>query len=399
MIKIHSGPLNKTIEVKRLLGTHRGLDSGPTLIFTAGIHGNEPAGVFALQYVLEWLQKSTTNFNGVLYAIIGNLDALEKGVRYKHADLNRLWTKEKLAEFHHQDVYQISEEHQQQKEIYELINEILSKENGPFYFFDLHTTSGDTAPFITVNDSLLNRRFTEQYPVPIILGIEEFLDGPLLSYINELGYVAFGFEGGQHEAVSAYENHIAFIFLSVVFTGCLPASEADYMKHFYKLEQEMAFPRKFFEIIFRQAIEPNDHFIICDGYVNFQKVDKNTVLAINNGAQLTTPYSGHIFMPLYQGKGNDGFFIIKKIPTIFLKLSAFLRNIALDRILVWLPGVRWKSKKREELLVNLKIARFFTKNFFHLLGYRSRQTDATHLRLKNRETASRNKDYKNAPWY
>ena len=34
-------------------------------------------------------------------------------------------------------------------------------------------------------------------------GIEEYLNGPLLSYINELGYVAFGFEGGQHDDISA----------------------------------------------------------------------------------------------------------------------------------------------------------------------------------------------------
>jgi predicted deacylase len=399
MIEVHSKALNKTIAIDRVLGTYGGTHPGPTLIFTGGIHGNEPSGVFALQYTLEWLEEVNPVFKGKIIAINGNLGALAKGIRYNHADLNRLWTRDKLAEFEHEDVYQLNDEVKQQQEIYGLLTDILNKEDGPFYFFDLHTTSGDTAPFITVNDSLLNRRFTEQYPVPIILGIEEFLEGPLLSYINELGYVAFGFEGGQHDSIKAYNNHIAFIFLSLVYTGCVTASQANYTEHFQTLQQEMAFPRKFFEIIYRQGIQTDDNFIICDGYMNFQKVKKGTVLAINNGNQLSTPHAGRIFMPLYQGKGNDGFFIIKEIPPVFLKLSAFLRNIALDRILVWLPGVRWKSKKREELVVNLKIARFFTRNFFHLLGYRSRRTDATHLRLRNRETASRTKAYAKAPWF
>ena len=34
---------------------------------------------------------------------------------------------------------------------------------------------------------------------PIVLGIEEYLQGPLLSYINTLGYVSLGFESGQHD--------------------------------------------------------------------------------------------------------------------------------------------------------------------------------------------------------
>ena len=399
MIKVHSKPLNKTIEVKRLLGKYEGDLKGPTLIFTAGIHGNEPAGLFALHKVLDWLHTVNPEFKGVLYVISGNLSALENGVRYNHTDLNRLWTEEKIAEYLERDTRHVDDEILQLTEIYRLISKILETEAGPFYFFDLHTTSGDTTPFITVNDSLLNRKYTRQYPLPIILGMEEFLEGPLLSYINELGYIAFGFEGGQHDAFDAYENCIAFAFLSMVYTGCLSPAEGYFKEHFDKLKSQMVLDDKFYEIVYRQGIQPDDNFIICDGYVNFQKIPKGTTLAINNGSHLATPKAGHIFMPLYQGKGSDGFFIIQKIPMVFLKMSAFLRNIALDRILVMLPGVKWKSKKREELVVNLKVARFFTKKFFHLLGYRSRQTDATHLWLKNREASSRENEYRQAPWF
>ena len=105
-----------------------------------------------------------------------------------------------------------------------------------------------------------------------------------------------------------------------------------------------------------------------------------------------------IFMPLYQGKGNDGFFEIRSVPKVFLNLSAVLRTVRFDKLLPILPGVTWSNKKKEKLIVNLKVARFFSKQFFHLLGYRAKQIDKTHLRMKNREAASRNSDYKKAPW-
>jgi hypothetical protein len=398
MVKLHSTPLDKTIEISRLIGSHSGAKNGPTLIFTGGIHGNEPAGVFALRSVLDYLKQEKPEFNGSMYAISGNLNALQKGIRYNKMDLNRLWTKDKLAGLVDDKVISFNEELIQQKEIFDIMQDILKKENGPFYFFDLHTTSGDTAPFITVNDSLLNRKFTSLFPVPLILGIEEFLEGPLLSYINELGYVAFGFEGGQHDSPKSYEYCQSFIYLALAYTGCLSATDANQEKHFKKLKDVMAFKNKFFEIIFRQGIEPDDKFIICDGYVNFQKVPKGTTIAINNGKQLETPYRGHIFMPLYQGKGDDGYFIIRKTPEFFLKLSVFMRKISFDRLLVALPGVSWRSETREELVVNLKVARFFTRKFFHLMGYRSKQKDATHLKLKNRDAVSKEDDYRNAPW-
>ena len=56
MTKVYSKALNEFNEIERLIGQYRGEQPGPTLIFTAGIHGNEPAGIFALQEVFEKLQ-------------------------------------------------------------------------------------------------------------------------------------------------------------------------------------------------------------------------------------------------------------------------------------------------------------------------------------------------------
>ncbi len=398
MVKIHSTVLNQTLEIKRIIKHLKGSQSGPTLIFIGGIHGNEPSGVFALQQVLDELQKKKVPITGNVYALSGNLWALEHNKRYDKQDLNRLWTHENMQKVLNNHLEIRNEDISQQMDLYQTIRDIVQKESGPFYFMDLHTTSSETVPFLTVNDSLLNRKFTNQYPVPIILGIEEYLEGPLLSYINELGYVAFGFEAGQHDDPSSVQNHVAFIYLTLVFTGSISKTSINY-PHYYSIlfDNSMEF-KHIYEIYYRHEIINGDTFKMEPGFINFQEIRKGQELAKSNGKVITAQRDGRIFMPLYQNLGDDGFFTIKRTPKLFLKLSAALRKIRFDHILPLLPGVQWGSDKKDVLTVDLKIARFFTKQFFHLLGYRNKKIDETHLRVRNREIASKTKEYKNTSW-
>ena len=394
MHKSPSSFIDRSIPTKRFIGQHKGVQEGPTLIFVAGIHGNEPSGVFALRKVLHDLEADKTNFHGSLYAINGNLPALKKGIRYLKHDLNRLWTEDTIEQIQKSELDDYAQEPTQLKEIYFSIEKILATEKGPFYFFDLHTTSSKTIPFITVNDSLLNRKYTSHYPVPLILGIEEFLEGALLSFINEKGYVAFGFEGGQHDDPNSIDNHIAFIMLSLAFSGCMDKAAIDFKKYYNHLCHKARNSRRFYEIVTRYEIKPFEEFQMFNGFTNFQRIKKGDRLATSNGRPIYSEGNGLIFMPLYQGKGNDGYFIIHKTPKLFLKISTILRKIRFDKILPLLPGVQWSSTKQDELIVNLKVARFFTRKFLHLLGYRNKRIDMSHLKVKNREAASKASEYK-----
>jgi succinylglutamate desuccinylase len=135
------------------------------------------------------------------------------------------------------------------------------------------------------------------------------------------------------------------------------------------------------------------------GFKSFQQIKKGTDVAFKNNIKISTPYSGRIFMPLYQQKGAEGFFIIKPIKPFFLKLSSLLRHIKTDSALVLLPGISWVNKKEGVLQVNLKVAKFFAKSIFHLLGYRNKYITKTHLRLNNRERVAKTSKYKNEPWF
>ena len=361
---------NEQLVVPRILGQINGKKNAPTVIALAGIHGNERAGVNALLSIFNTLTTNKINLKGNFYGISGNMNAMSKNIRYQNVDLNRIWTKAQILKLHLDTG--LDEEAQEQKEIYHLLKEILEKEKGPFYFLDLHTTSADTQPFITISDSLNNRRYSANFSIPTILGIEEFLDGPLLTYINEFGHIALGFEAGQHNKESSVDNCIAFLWLALVAAKCISKKDVpkyNFYKHSLSLFNEC---QDFYKIDFKYTIKPFEEFKMLVGFKNFQEVEKNEELAISNGSKLLARHSGKIFMPLYQKQGDDGYFIISKVSKFWLNTSRFLRKIHFHHFLKLLPGVQSAKNKPYTLIVNPKTARFLTTEIFHLFGYRKK---------------------------
>ncbi|SDR73618.1 Succinylglutamate desuccinylase / Aspartoacylase family protein [Formosa sp. Hel1_31_208] len=396
MTKVYSPAMNKTISVDRIIAQIEGKKNGPTIVFFAGIHGNETAGVFALEAVLK--NFNSENTNGNIYAISGNLEALKINQRFLDKDLNRIWTKEQLQDLQYKNEF--NSEEQEQKELYGLLETIIKTNSGPFYFIDFHTTSSKTLPFITINDALINRKFSKLFPVPIVLGIEEFLNGPLLSYINELGYVSLGFESGQHDEQEAVENCISFIYLVLVYAKLIEKEKLPAFDQYYsELQTNAKHLSDIFEVVYLHRIRRNEVFKMMNGFQSFERVQKGTSIAFSNNEVIKSTYNARLFMPLYQTKGEEGFFIIRPIKPFFLKLSAALRHLRFDGLLVLFPGISWENKNKEALKVNLRVTKFFAKSIFHLLGYRNKKVDTTHLLLYNRERASKVKSYKKEGWY
>lgn len=395
MIHLKNEALKKIISVDRIIGKIESQRKGPTVVFFGGIHGNETAGVFALKEVFSTIDP--IKITGTVYGISGNINALNSNQRFINEDLNRIWLKTNLKSL--KSKQKLSEEEEEQKELFVLFNNILKKGHEPFYFIDLHTTSSKTIPFITINDALINRKFSKLFPVPIVLGIEEYLNGPLLSYINELGYLSLGFESGQHYELEAINNSVSFVYLALVFSGVIKREVIEFNFHFNRLKTASKNKIDFFEIIYLHKIKENEVLKMKPGFKNFQRIKKNTVLALSDNLEIESKHNAIIFMPLYQTIGSEGFFIIKKIKPFFLKFSSFLRRIKADNLFVLFPGISWEDKEKEVLQVNLKIAKFLVKPFFHLLGYRNTQIDKTHLKLYNRERVAKTGMYKNEIWY
>ncbi len=384
----------KTAKQTRLIFHVKGNKPGPTIVFFAGIHGNETAGVKGLKNCMH--KFNSENVNGNIYGIYGNSEALKLNKRFIDTDLNRIWTTDRLKSLGTKE--DLSVEEAQQKELYRLLLSILENNNSPIYFIDFHTTSSKTLPFITINDALINRKFSKCFPVPIVLGIEEYLEGPLLSYLNKLGYVSLGFEAGQHEAIEAVSNCESFIYLTVYHTGSVILDTQELQRHHELLAKAATNNSDVYEVVYKHHIKSGEDFKMMPGFESFQHITKGIHLANSDGLPIYSDYNNQLFMPLYQKRGNDGFFIIRKIAPFFLWLSGFLRKIKADNVLILLPGITWHNKTEGVLKANLKVARFMAKSIFHLLGYRNKQKDKSHLLLYNRERVAKNNFYKKALW-
>ncbi|MEJ1221428.1 succinylglutamate desuccinylase/aspartoacylase family protein [Sediminicola sp. 1XM1-17] len=385
---------------ERIIGHLAGSEMGPTVVFFGGIHGNEPSGCTAIQEVFQQIQSESIPITGNVYGIRGNISAQLQGMRFVVQDLNRMWTEEQISTILKKEEGDLGAEERELSEIYKLLAQILKTGTPPFYFVDFHTTSSKTLPFITINDALINRRFSSLFPVPTILGMEEYLQGPLLSYINTLGYLSLGFESGQHIEKEAVLNSIAFLWLTLVFSGALTKDAVPNFSDYYRqLQQSAENNRTFYDIVHRHNIAPKDKFEMLPGFESFEKISKGMVVAKVGHQEIRAPRSARIFMPLYQKQGEDGFFLIKSIPPMALKLSALMRGFRMDSLLTILPGITWESKKDGMLIVNVSTARFLAKPIFHLLGYRNRVLDKQRILMTNRERTAKTFMYKDTPWF
>lgn len=386
--RFYSQAYDKHFETGRIIGEFHGKEDGPVLVFFGGIHGNESAGVIALIQVMEEIERINPAINGSIYAIAGNLNALEKNIRYEKEDLNRVWTKDRIRKLEKQEVdLELSNaDVKEQMELFELGKEIFKKHEHQVYCIDLHTTSGPTVPFITLNDTLINRQFATKFPVPVIIGIEEFLVGPLLSWVMEIGYPSLAFEAGEHYHPDSIKYHKAFVWLSLVHGGLISEEEApEFGKHHLILAASNTNMQKVFEVRHRKDVKDEKAFKMIPGYANLQPVQEGEPLAVNAQGQILAKEAGRIFMPLYQEQGDDGFFLVREVSTIWLNLSTVLRRWKFENLLRILPGVNRSEKDKHTLIVNKRVARFLTIEIFHLLGYRTKQRLENEIRITRRE--------------
>ena len=384
MSKIEIKSFNEKIKIDRVLENINGKPGSPTVVILGGIHGNEKAGIHALNKVIQKIDKENIKFNGNFYAISGNLNALQHNIRFEKEDLNRIWTDDHLAHINTSD-NGFNADVNEQIALYEIIKNVLSKEPGPFYFIDLHTTSAKTSPFITISDSLNNRKYTNNFDVPIVLGIEEYLDGPLLTFINEYGHIALGFEGGQHDDSDSVINCEAFIWLALEASGCVKKDQIKGFRSYKRVLSESEFNREFYEIDYRYLINADENFTMNKGFTNFDRVRKDELLAFSDAHEVNAPMNGLIFMPLYQKQGDDGFFIITKISNFWLKLSTIVRKLHLHHLLRILPGIKIDRTHAYTLIVNPRTAKFLTTEIFHLFGYRKQVVKDNKLHFIKRD--------------
>ncbi len=370
---------------QRVIGAWRGAEPGPTLVCTGSLHGDEPSGVLALQRVMRSVEERKPPLRGEFVGLAGNLGAMVAEKRYVAHDLNRHWLPDNIRRARESALDELQHEDFELRELLDTLHDLFDRGRGEVYFLDLHTSSADGQPFVCIGDTLRNRRFAEAFCVPIILGLEEQIDGSLLEYVNNLGHVTVGVEGGQHRAESSVDHHEAVVWLALVRAGLLGESAVpDIDEHRRRLRRASGSLEGFMEVRHRHPIVPTDGFEMEQGFTNFQHIRSGQLLAHDHRGEVHAVQGGRILLPLYQGLGSDGFFIARDVNAFWLRLSAVLRRLGLDRVLHWLPGVRRHPDRDATLIIDTQLARWFALEVFHLLGYRKRRSEEDRLVVSRR---------------
>lgn len=356
---------------ERVVGNVRGRERGPTLIVVGGIHGNEPAGIRAAERVIARLNRDDAGIRGELLALGGNLGALRLGRRYISKDLNRQWNDDQIARVRSSS--ERDAEDREQLDLLAALEDAMARARGDVFVLDLHTTSAAGIPFVLFGDTRAQRRFGFSFPLPVVLGLEEQVDGVLSRCTTARGCISIAIEGGQHDDPASTDNLEACIWVALVSAGLVEAGHLpEHADAYARLDRCRGSLPRVMEVTERHAITPADAFVMAPGFANLDRARAGQLLATDRRGELRAPRDMMVILPLYQGLGSDGFFWGREVSELGIALSDRLRALRVDRLLPLLPGVRRAPG-------GLVAKRHYPRDLFHLFGYRRVRDDGGDL--------------------
>lgn len=310
------------IHPKRIIGEYTGTKRGPLLIALAGMHGNEPAGIQALDIIFRLLEVEPGSnpdfiFSGKLIGLRGNVAALEAGQRFIHKDLNRQWTTPNIQRIRQTPFEYLDAEDREVIELLSVIEKNIAEyQPERVILIDLHTTTAYGGIFTIATDDPESIRIGVELHAPVIKGMLEGIHGTTLHYFNNENFepemTAVCFESGQHEEHLSVNRAIAALTNCMRTIGCVREKDVENRHDELLIEYSKDLP-KIAQLIMCHRIREGDHFRMLPDYKNFQEVKKGEVLAYDKHGPIRAEADGRILMPLYQKQGDDGFFLIRPV--------------------------------------------------------------------------------------
>ena len=263
------------------------------LVIMASMHGDEPAGLAAIEFIKNWNLEVSKDIHSIKL-IIGNPIALERNVRAVDIDLNRLWNEQ--------------ENHDTNTVEYRRYLELR-----PFLFqpntvlLDLHTTSAEHYPFVIVDhiSDKLARAMIYHFPVRFIsynwsnfIG-KKTATGGLFEY--DPGAMAFTYELGQHLSSEAEEQGVQAVraFINFYNTAHIP-EERENSQVWLKVIQQFSLPE----------MEWKWHKVERGPF----KISTGELLGYVDGIEYRAPVDGYLVMPnqkISKVNTDIGFFAVE----------------------------------------------------------------------------------------
>lgn len=264
-------------------------EPGPTAAILACVHGNEPAGLGAIDYLLSDLQlaRGRVLFVLVNFAAAQNYfsaadDAGREKARYIDRNMNRL--PERGGD------WLGTVEGMRLGQLWPVLQEI---DGG---VLDLHSTSADAPPMlIAVDDTGCEAAECPTVPFThIIQNIHRFIRGKFMIELCDNAPLKLLAECGQHHcpdaSARAVEMSLAFLRkLEMIAPAALPPEESP-AKHCYRVKAALRLP------------EGAEGFRLLRPVAPFERLEKGQEIASNGRERVTAPDSGYAVMcPQTQG--------------------------------------------------------------------------------------------------
>lgn len=298
--------------MKRVLGVVEGKPGGPLNILVGGLHGNEVAGIKAINEVFHAIRLHRVPINGTLIGLAGNLQAIAKNRRFIDYDLNRCWTDDFIHKVYKKR-HTLAEDIEL-KTLHQTILEYKDHDYPEKILIDLHTTSSEKGNFIVVPGNEATNKIVQSLKQPVVIDLDRHLSGTLLQYLQGHGFFSLVFEGGLIGSSEAIDLHVAGIWEILMASGAIqPDVDNSFLNMGRKLKEYSSQLPDFVKVRYHHKITALDKFVMQPGFVNFQPVKQGQIVAFDRYGAIPAPISGLMFLPLYQPSGDDGFFIVEEV--------------------------------------------------------------------------------------
>lgn len=246
------------------------LGSGtPEVAIVAGVHGDEPCGVRAIERLLD----DRPSVERPVKLVVANEEALERRTRFVDEDLNRAFPGDPGAETHE-----------------ERLAAKLAAELEGCLAFSMHSTQSHADPFAIVNGvTAAVREICPQLPIAAVVETGDFAEGRLFTEIETIE-VECGLQGTDTAAENA--DRLTRAFLTAV--GALPGDTVRRELPVYRLVQQI--PKGSadrYEVFVEnfQRVEAGDPFAAADGDTQIAQEPFYPVLMSSYGYQNVFGYA------------------------------------------------------------------------------------------------------------
>lgn len=262
----------------------QGKKPGPTVAIMAGVHGNELAGVYALQQLLPTLSVA----KGTLYVAFANPPAIEANVRMVDKNLNRCFYQNNTGS---------NPEDIRARELMQMLNSCDA-------LLDLHMFYDDEGlPFAICEDNAVE--LASKFDVDIISTNWAHAEpGASDGYMYANGKVGICVECGPISKAAEY-------------TDFAKKTIHQFLKYFGMTDEPVKYSTKPKRIVEAQHAvhKSSPAFQLAKGFHNFDKLQAGQVIATEPGKEYTAGPNECIIFPHYTARVGEEAYIIGKDST------------------------------------------------------------------------------------